>query len=550
MNLKMFFPVLFFYSSVLAQIPGMEAKNWYFGFGTDGLQFNFSNTAPIKLNNKMLGVGGEGMIVVNHPVTGNLLFYSDGLNVIDATHSVMFNGNGLLGHESGAQCVQCLPIPNVADKYYLLTNSSWDNSSGTLHYSIIDFTDLNYPDGKVTNKNTLIGPSVNTYQQANKLIAGPCGDSYWWIVHKAGTAQYDVYHIDSNGFSVPITYTFTYSDAKSYGMAYSPIMGKLAVSNVFVSGGIGLTTFDFNNTTGVLSNEFRITSHASSLGDFSPDGSKLYFGKDFDKKLYQYDFNTGVLTNMNTCCFSHDVKAAPNGKMYHIHTYNSSSPLAVINNPNLSAISNACGYQTLPTYVFNGEVRRFPEFVTLGCSTQVNPLPLPIEFMNFSANLFESQVKLTWEIPNSLEDGYFEVEKSNINSDFVLINKQNKEINKIRYEYDDNDLFEGKWFYRIKSTDINGVNRYTETKEVFISFTQSNENVKIFPNPCGDILNISITNYDKSKNFYEFSIVDELGRILCITSEIVLPLSHLQTGIYYLKVNVNGNIKYELFSKE
>ena len=101
-----------FWMLLPAQIPGNEARFWYFGTGTDGLEFNgapiSATVTPAKLTNKASGVGFEGMIVVNDPTTGTLLFYSDGSSVIASNHTTMNNGGGLMGVEEAAVAVTIL----------------------------------------------------------------------------------------------------------------------------------------------------------------------------------------------------------------------------------------------------------------------------------------------------------------------------------------------------------------------------------------------------------------------------------------------------------
>jgi gliding motility-associated-like protein len=361
--------LLFFFITTISFQPYLSAQiennNWYFGTGTDGILFDLNNK-PQKVSNKMSGVGFEGMIVVNNPMTGALLFYSNGQNVVNSNHVVMPNGNNLNGHYSGAQCVQCCPIPgSCAKKFYLFTNSAWDNTSGKIYYSIVDFT--NDPLGVVTSKNILIwdGPS----DEGMCLVNKPNTNDYWLITHTSGTPKYNVIPLTSSGIGSPIPYTFS-STGETYQMNYSSIAKKIVATGY---GNIHVTLLDFNATTGVLSNEVQLgTSFGNcSAARFSPDGTKLYANRalyppSLVQYLFQYDFATSTWTNMNTCCYAHDLKIGPDGRMYFIHSYNDSQPISIIDYPNLSAVGNACNYHdTTFSIPFNGEVRRFPEIVTL-----------------------------------------------------------------------------------------------------------------------------------------------------------------------------------------
>jgi gliding motility-associated-like protein len=338
-----------------------ERKNWYFGTGTDGIIFDNKNN-PIKVSNKYAGVGYEGMIVVNDPVTGDLKFYSDGVNVIDNNHNIMTNGTGLFGNFSGAQDVQCCPLPgSCAKKYYLFTNSAYDFTPGDISYSIVDFT--SNPLGVVTQKNTPLwsGPS----DQGMCLVNRPNSNDYWIIANTFELAVYNVFPVTAAGIGTPKSYTFS-NNGSSYQINYSSTAKKIVVTGGL---NLGVTVINFDAITGVLSNEVQLLPVPLGTGGarFSPDGTKLYVGVDPPTiNLEQYDFKTATWAIMNSCCFAHDLSMGPDGKMYHIHTYNDNQPISVIDFPNNSAIGNACNFHSLTFSTdFDGEVRRFPEFVTL-----------------------------------------------------------------------------------------------------------------------------------------------------------------------------------------
>jgi hypothetical protein len=371
-------------SDVHAQVPGLEAQHWYFGIGTDGLTF----PGPVHTSSKQQGMGFEGMIVANDPSTGNLLFYSDGAEVRDANNNLILGGSGLNGHTSGTQCVQAMRFDCTTEKYYLFTNTAWDLANGDLYYSILDFT--NNPNGQVTNVNTPI-TSTGFYNQGNVLVRRPETQDYWWIAHVNNTATYHVFAISGVSISGPTTFTFSRTgDATT--MAYSGLGQQLAVAGY----NLGLVLLDFDPQTGILSNEIIADTLDCALGDFSPDGKKVYYSRGMG--LFQYDSGNGVSTNLNTCCYAHDTQRAPNGKMYHIHTYSSTTPLAEILYPNLSG--TACGYTPLPMQ-FNGAVRRFPEFLS-PCDSNLTRVEADAQT---ATRLFPNPVSTVFELEYAAEAG-------------------------------------------------------------------------------------------------------------------------------------------------
>src|SRR5688572_247537 len=75
-----------------------QVNHWYFGINA-GLDFN--SGAPVVLTNGALNTT-EGTSAISD-ANGNLLFYTDGVNVWNNTHSVMPNGTGLQGDVSTTQ---------------------------------------------------------------------------------------------------------------------------------------------------------------------------------------------------------------------------------------------------------------------------------------------------------------------------------------------------------------------------------------------------------------------------------------------------------------
>ena len=96
--------------------------NWYFGNSNIGIRFNRSdNQASAISGTASLGPGGSA--VATNPINGNLLFYSDGVNIYDATHTAMPNGTGLAGNPAGNQTVVTAKVPGSTSQYYVYTRS-------------------------------------------------------------------------------------------------------------------------------------------------------------------------------------------------------------------------------------------------------------------------------------------------------------------------------------------------------------------------------------------------------------------------------------------
>ena len=157
--------------------------------------------------------------------------------------------------------------------------------------------------------------------------------------------------------NVGIKYEGSVHNKKGYLKAYSD-GSKIAAASGYTS---TFEVFDFNDTTGVLSNPIRLaSSNYEAYGvEFSPDGTKLYATVNsrsmyVDNAIWQYDISSGVQNTIRDsrrtiATQSHEffnnyqygaLQLGPNGKIY-VARHNSSY-LGVINNPNSSG--SACNY--------------------------------------------------------------------------------------------------------------------------------------------------------------------------------------------------------------
>jgi hypothetical protein len=262
--------------------------NWYFGENA-GIDFN-----PIKSGGTAQAISGsvntmEGVSTMSDK-EGNLLFYSDGVSVYTSGNTEMQNGTGLFGSSSSTQTCLIVPRPST-NKYYVFTTSIENG----LNYSVVDM-DLQNGEGQVTSKN-------NSLLLATEKVAATKhinGSDYWVASHTTGTTNYSVRKISSTGIGAPVT-TFigsTHNTAIGY-LKFSPNSQKLACA-IYDEDIIDI--FDFDNSTGILSNFITITGFTYINGpyglEFSEDSSKLYATDGASTKVYQFDLSYTSATDM------------------------------------------------------------------------------------------------------------------------------------------------------------------------------------------------------------------------------------------------------------
>ncbi len=373
------FKKLFIFSALILTITLLNVKPlfaqdkraniWYFGeFG--GIDFN-SGSAVALTNGILNTVEGCATICDDN---GNLLFYTDGVEIFNKQHLVMSNGSGLFGGNSSSQSALIVPVPGNAVLYYIFTVAQTAGANGFC-YSIVDIT-LDNGNGEVTSKNVAVLNSVALSEKLAGTIHSN-GQDIWVCVRANQTNTYYSYLITSSGLNPPVISTGgTVTSGSSSFIGYMKFShnGTKLASAVYSSSVMDL--FDFNNTTGVLSNVGSYTMPLSQQPygiEFSPQDSRLYVsaGGATGYDLYQLDMslstNAAILASASSVNFRqsqiYGIQAAPDGKIYICYYQN--NWMGTIENPELpgsfcnvvdSALFLGNGHRNLaglPNYISN-----------------------------------------------------------------------------------------------------------------------------------------------------------------------------------------------------
>jgi gliding motility-associated-like protein len=365
---------LFFIFQVVAQ---NQNNQWRFGYNSG---INFNTTPPTGVANSQI-FATEGTASIADRVTGALLFYTDGITVWNANNTVMSNGSGLFGGVPGILSSSCaaviIPKPFSPNIYYIVTKDEQLGGKG-LCYTKVDMT-LNGGLGDVvaTEKNIFL------YQtESETLHVVPTNDlnGYWILTYNSPDAilgsTFVAIKLDQCGFSnTPVFSNFSNIETDTAYMKVNKQFNKLALT---VPDGIDskIRLFDFNNSTGILSNFIEWDYNGSLIYfsgvEFSPDGSKLYACGGITIKQYDITSNNSA-TIQNTefqlpflSGFSviSNLQLGPDNKIY-VPT----NILSVIQSPNLSGA--ACNYTSNAITGQQGQpISTFPQLINF-----INPNP-------------------------------------------------------------------------------------------------------------------------------------------------------------------------------
>lgn len=347
----------------------MINQNWVFGHGA-GLDFSNANTstAPVPISGFAMNTN-EGCASISD-ANGTLLFYTNGENVWDSTHTI--RATGLQGHSSSSQSCVIVPDPNNPDQYYIFTIDGSHNFIPPYHH--FNGILINVSTWNTTPLASLMTlPSTTGLSPAERITAIPgdnCGD-HWVIccVQRAtdtnrpalnGQGVFRVFKVTTSGVSfIGDTDLPQGQNLQEWGcIKVSPLGDKIAVTtgdrlaNVLI--------YPFNRTSGLIdiAGEINIprptTPTGSPLGssfgvEFSPDGQLLYFGdrSRSDNYIFQVDLNASVPTASHLVTINNINPRIPmlgalqlgvDGRIYF--ALNGTNQLGAILNPNV--IGPAC----------------------------------------------------------------------------------------------------------------------------------------------------------------------------------------------------------------
>ncbi|HKC67324.1 MAG TPA: gliding motility-associated C-terminal domain-containing protein [Bacteroidia bacterium] len=398
---------------------GKEACNWAFD---KQCSLNFSSGSPV-INSDCMLTTEEGSASISDRNTGQLLFYTDGNWVYNRNNQLMPNGDSLSQPSfSSTQAALIVPKPGSANLYYLISAdaaaySAVFNSSPYINigvkYAIIDMN-LQGGLGDVVVKRKTLTPPITTEKLTGARHCN--GKDFWILTHPFNSNAFNAYLLTENGLdTIPVTsntgtiqqnISGTNLEAAGY-MKISPNGKKLALAVTQPTAFIEI--FDFDNSTGKVSNPHKITYNFSLNNQysepygiaFSPDNTKLYTNMTTQNVILQYDlnvFNDSAIKASETIIINRQdvwsLQLGPDGKIYI--ACNSSNCLDVINLPNKKGtlcnyISNAISFNTpaevrvgLPNFIDAYTTNNIPKVDTTIELCKVNNYSLAIPVNNTS----------------------------------------------------------------------------------------------------------------------------------------------------------------------
>jgi gliding motility-associated-like protein len=397
--LKYIICIFFLLLHVSALHAQKEANTWYFGRFAG---ISFDQSPPVALTDGMT-ITEEGSAAISDK-NGNLLFYTNGLIVVNAQQMMMKNGGNLLGDRSSTQNAVIVPQPGNDSMYYIFTVGAEGQANKGLRYSVVNMRRENGL-GEVVQENVLL--SSDCYEKV--AAVRHCNRKDIWIASRGfGGNIYRLFKLTAqgiNGFSVTSSTGFNAGSqaVNSIGaMKFSADGKKLAVAHGYDADRVEI--LDFNTTTGAITNPVIFKPNdipgppisGSNYGlEFSPDGRLLYVtANDFETDssfLYQFDISSNSAATVkasrqtiSASTFNNigNIQVGPDNKLYTV--FFGYSHLAVINNPNVSG--TGCNFVrqgiSLNTTLTRYGMLGLPSFMV----SIFNPASQPYDFSRLPGN--------------------------------------------------------------------------------------------------------------------------------------------------------------------
>ncbi|PPK95472.1 gliding motility-associated-like protein [Nonlabens xylanidelens] len=368
--------LLFFLSIPILSFGQLEAAWWFFG---DNASVDFNSGAPVAAPAGSLATA-EGCSTISDEC-GILQMYSDGQTIWNRNGVAMANGTGLSGNGSSAQSAIIIPDLGVADRYFVITISSFAG----LRYSIVDMT-LNGGLGDVIAGRRDILIQADTQEKVTATLSD--NGTFYWIVTFENGGEYSAYPaaggiiLASRGVDSTLPVTSSLTDARGY-IRLSPDGSKIANTSVEPAGTAYLT--DFDTATGVVSNPVALTTSSNIIdhfygAEFSPDSQLIYLNANsasggngcstsVNREILQYNINSGGGWNSTPFVFAANgannsergaLQLGIDGKIYHARAC---QPwLGVIRSPD--SVGAAANYIDDGIPLNNNSREGLPPFIT------------------------------------------------------------------------------------------------------------------------------------------------------------------------------------------
>ncbi len=189
----------------------------------------------------------------------------------------------------------------------------------------------------------------------------------------------------------------------------------------------------------------------------------------------------------------------------------------------------------------------------------INQSSVPVELTSFTANVNDNDVELTWSTATETNNQGFEIQRKKSGDrsqqseweNVGFISGFGTSTEKHFYSFTDEDLDEGKYFYRLKQIDFDGEGSYSDVVEVEVISRMGFSLEQNYPNPFNPstIIRYSIpsviASVEKQSQLVTLKVFDVLGNEIATLVneekpvgkyEVEFNASDLPSGVYFYRL--------------
>ncbi|MER2999025.1 T9SS type A sorting domain-containing protein [Pontibacter populi] len=335
----------------------------------------------------------------------------------------------------------------------------------------------------------------------------------------------------SSALNTGVTYEFAKVDDKTYKPA-TKSFSLVQLNNATTAGSViqldlnkpvedlTFTIFDVDVALNQFTDKLTITGYNN--------GTPVQLVKNKVKTTSNNKFEAAALTGLT---------ATDNTSSEGDITVSFSKPVTrvIIQYSNASATQNANGRQGIAIHNISW---RKEQVIT----------PLPVELISFKAKSEQNKAILTWVTASEKDNDRFEVERSQDGKNFSKIGEvagNGTSSRKLNYSFTDNRPATGVNYYRLRQVDYDGTAEFSKTIAVNFAAPKAGAAIaQVFPTVATDQVTIAFT---PAAGTTDVTIVDAAGKTVATFARLadlenVVPVRHLQTGIYFVTVT-NGQVR-------
>ncbi len=181
--------------------------------------------------------------------------------------------------------------------------------------------------------------------------------------------------------------------------------------------------------------------------------------------------------------------------------------------------------------------------------------PLPLVLTSFGGTCNNNEILLHWQTQQEINTATFEIENSSDAIQWNVLASVAAAGNSAAVKnYQHKLTATEKNYYRLKMIDADG--KFTYSKVITVNCNNNKWNVKLYPNPATDRIELALNNIKKDRvqiiihNAAGQLVWQQMAVITNGNAKVIIPVTALGGGVYYLLVDDETNKQTIPFSKQ